>query len=167
MEGQDLFVLFRRIAMRTAPALLALMVISAPVAAQPASPAQGVANSDPSADIARRIADPALADKLAGAMQALGKAFLELPVGEVQAALEGRPATGADKRVTVRDLGRRDDPQFDRKFAAQLANARPMMEQSFKAMGQALPAITQSLRQAGEALERAAANMPDPAYPRR
>lgn len=153
--------------MRTAPALLALIVISAPLAAQPAAPAQGAANSDPSAEIARRIADPAIADKLAGAMQALGKAFLDLPVGEVKAALEGRPATAADKRVTIRDLGRRDDPQFDRKFAAQLANARPMMEQSLKAMGQALPAITQSLRQAGEAVERAAANMPDPTYPRR
>ena len=149
--------------MRTAPALLALMLISAPVAAQPAAQAA----PDPSADITRRLADPATADKLARAMQALGQAFLDLPVGEVQAALEGRPATPVDKRLTVRDLGRRDDPQFDRKFAAQLANAGPMMQQGVKAFGAALPAITQSLRQAGEAVERAAANMPDPTYPKR
>ena len=149
--------------MRTAPALLALMFISAPVAAQPAAPVK----PDPSAEIARHIADPVTADRLAGAMQALSKAFLNLPVGEVQAALEGRPATAAEKRLTVRDVGRRDDPQFDRKFAAQMANARPMVQQSLKAIGQALPAITQSLKQAGEAIERAAANMPDPTYPRR
>jgi len=149
--------------MRSAPALLALIMISAPVTAQPAGPV----TSDPSADIARRIADPATADKVARAMQALGKAFLELPVGEIQAAMEGRPVTAADKRVTVRDLGRRDDPQFDRKFAAQLSNAGPMMQQGLKAMATALPAITQSLKQAGEAVERAAANMPDPTYPKR
>lgn len=149
--------------MHTAPALLALMFISAPLAAQPAAPVR----SDPSADIARHIADPATADRLAGAMQALGQAFLNLPVGEVQAALEGRTATAGDKRLTVRDLGRRDDPQFDRKFSEQLANARPMMQQSLKAIGNALPAITKSLKEAGEAVERAAANMPDPTYPRR
>jgi hypothetical protein len=137
--------------------------IAQPTPTQPAAPAQ----RDPTADIARRVADPATADKLARSMQALGKALLDLPVGEVQAALEGRRVTSADKRLTVRDLGRRDDPQFDRKFAAQLANAGPMMQQGLKAIGEALPAITQSLMQAGEAVERAAANMPDPTYPRR
>ncbi len=30
-------------------------------------------------------------------MQALSRAFLNLPVGEVQAAVEGRPPTPADK----------------------------------------------------------------------
>ena len=150
--------------MRTAPALLAFLFISAPVAAQPAPPP---VKPDPTADIARHIADPATADKLARTMQALSKAFLNLPVGEVQAALEGRPPTAAEKRLTVRDVGRRDDPQFERKFAEQMATVGPMMQQSLKAVGSALPAITQSLKQAGEAIERAAANMPDPTYPRR
>ena len=149
--------------MRTAPALLALTFVSAPLAAQPAAQVK----PDPSADISRHIADPATADKLARTMQALSKAFLNLPVGEVQAALEGRPATAAEKRLTVRDVGRRDDPQFDRKFAEQMATMGPMMQQSLKAVGSALPAITQSLKQASEAIERAAANMPDPTYPRR
>lgn len=149
--------------MRIAPALIAATLLSAPAAAQAVAPA----TVNPTTDIARQIADPTTADKLARAMQALGKAFLELPVGELQAALEGRPAAPADKRITVRDLGRRDDPQFDRRFAEQMANARPMVQQSLKAIGQALPAITQSLKQAGDAVERAAANMPDPTYPRR
>lgn len=149
--------------MRTAAASLALLMLSAPAAAQPAAPAA----PDPSVEAAQRIADPATADKLARMMQSFGKAVLDLPVGELQAAVEGRAATAADKRLTVRDVGRRDDPDFDRKFAAQLAQARPMVQQSLKAIGAALPAITQSLRQASEAVERAAANMPDPNYPRR
>lgn len=153
--------------MRTAPALLALMFVAAPAAAQTAAPAPRIAAPDPSAEMARRIADPATADKLARAMQALGKALLDLPVGEVRAAMEGRPATPADKRLTVRDMGRRDDPQFDSKFSQQLANAGPMMQHSLKVLGSALPAMTQSLKQAGDAIERAAANMPDPTYPKR
>ena len=32
----------------------------------------------------------------------MSKAFLNLPVGEVEAAVEGRPVTSADKRRTVR-----------------------------------------------------------------
>jgi hypothetical protein len=145
--------------MRTATAFLALLMVSAPLAAQPAA--------DPTAAVARQIADPATADRLAGAMQALGKALLDLPVGDMKAALEGRPATAADKKLTVRELGRRDDPGFEREFAAQLANARPMVQQSLKVLGTALPAVTKSLRAAGEAVERAAANMPDPTYPKR
>lgn len=153
--------------MRAAPPLLVLLFIAAPAGAQTAAPAPRIATPDPSAEMARRIADPATADKLARAMQALGKAFLDLPVGEFQAAMEGRPVTPADKRLTVRDMARRDDPRFDRNFSQQLANAGPMMQQGLKALGSALPAITQSMKQAGEAIERAAANMPDPTYPRR
>jgi hypothetical protein len=42
-----------------------------------------------------------------------------------------------------------------------------MMEQSLKALSGALPAMMQGLQQAGQALERATANMPDPTYPKR
>ena len=37
-----------------------------------------------------QLTDPTTADKLASAMEALTKALLDLPVGEVQAAVEGR-----------------------------------------------------------------------------
>ena len=75
--------------------------------------------------------------------------------------------TAADRRMTVRDAGRRDDPAFDAKFAAQMARTRPIVEQSLKTLGTTLPAVVHGLREAGEAVERAAANMPDPTYPKR
>jgi hypothetical protein len=100
-------------------------------------------------------------------MQVLSKAFLDLPVGEVQAAVEGRTPTAAERRMTVRDVARRDDPNFDRNFQRQIAQTGPMVRQSMAAMSQALPAVMQGLQQAGKALERAAANMPDPTYPKR
>jgi hypothetical protein len=67
----------------------------------------------------------------------------------------------------VRDLGRRDDPNFDRKFQEQIAATTPMIQQSMKALADALPAMMQGLQQAGRAIERARANMPDPTYPKR
>jgi hypothetical protein len=118
-------------------------------------------------EVQRALSDPATIDRMANTMQALSKAFLQLPVGEVQAAMEGRKPTQAEKRMTVRDLGRRDDKQFDRHVQEQIAGARPMIEQSMKAMAAALPAMMKSMEEAGNAMERAVANMPDPTYPKR
>ena len=108
-----------------------------------------------------------MADRLTNAMQVMSKAFLDLPAGEVQAALEGRRATPAEKRMTVRDMARRDDPNFDRNFQRQIAQTGPAIRQGMRAMSEALPAMMQGLTQAQHALERAAANMPDPTYPKR
>ena len=134
-----------------------------------ASPALAQAAPTPpeTAQIERALNDPAMADRLTNAMQVMSKAFLDLPAGEVQAALEGRRATPAEKRMTVRDMARRDDPNFDRNFQRHIAQSGPMIRQSMRAMSQALPAMMQGLTQAQHALERAAANMPDPTYPKR
>ena len=114
-----------------------------------------------------QLTDPATGDRLADAMQAISHAFLNLPVGEVQAAVEGRPATRADKRLTVRELARRDDPNFDRNLERRIAEARPKIQASMRALATALPQVMQSLHQAREAIQRATANMPDPNYPKR
>ena len=153
--------------MRTSTSLilLPLMIAAAPAFAQTPAPAPVAPVRGP--EVQRALADPAMAEKLANAMQALSKAFLNLPVGEVQAALEGRKPTAAERRMTVRDMGRRDDPNFERNFQRQMAQSRPMIEASMRALAQALPAMMQGLQQAGQALERATANMPDPTYPKR
>ena len=149
--------------MRLSFALIPLLIWAAPALAQePAEPAPGSQIQVPS-----ELRDPATADKLANAMQALSKAFLELPVGEVQAAVEGRKPTAAEKKLTLRDVSRRTDPNFERDFRRQMAEAKPKIEQSMKALADALPSMMQGLRQAQQSLERAAANMPDPTYPKR
>jgi hypothetical protein len=146
--------------MRNPVLVFPLLMIAAPAAAQ-TPPMQ------PPADMQRVLSDPATADRLANVMQALSNAFLNLPVGEVQAAVEGRPATPAEKRLTVRDMGRRDDPNFDRNFQRQMAQTRPMIRQSMKAMQTALPAMIHGLEEAGQAMDRAVQNMPRPDYPKR
>ena len=142
--------------MRTALALLPLLMAAAPVAA--AAPQQ-----QPQPQVPPQLSDPAMVDRLAGTMQAMSRAFLDLPVGEIEAAVEGRPPTPADRNRTLRS----ENPNLDREVQAQIAQARPMIRQSMKAIADALPAVMKSLHEARESIERAAANMPDPNYPKR
>jgi hypothetical protein len=132
---------------------LPLLLCAGPALAQAAPPAGQI--------------DPAAADKLANGVQALSKALLDIRVGELQAALDGREATPAEKKVTVRDVARSRDPDFDRHFQQQIAQVGPALRQSVEALNDALPQLMQSLEQAQKSLERAAANMPDPNYPKR
>ena len=148
--------------MRSHLMLIPLLVCAAPAVAQ--APAAPVA---PPPEIQRALNDPAMADRLTAVMQALTKSFLNLPVGEVEAALEGRRPTAAERRVTVRDVGRRDDPNFERDLERQIAQSGPIMRHSMKALSEALPAMMKSMADAGKALERATANLPDPTYPKR
>ena len=133
-----------------------LLLIATPAMAQPAPP-----------QLPPELTDPATTQKLTNAMQALSRAFLDVRVGEVRAALEGRPATPSERRMTVRDMARRDDPDFDRRMEQQIANVGPMMQRSMNALNEALPAVMQSLTEAQKSIERAVANIPDPTYPRR
>ena len=143
--------------MRTSLMLLPLLIAASPAAAQTA----------PAAQLPPELTDPATAAKLADMMQALSKSFMNLPAGELQAIAEGRKPSAKEKRMTVRDMGRADNKNFDRDFQQQIAHSGPMMQAGMKALGQALPSMMQGMEQAGEALERAATNMPSPTYPKR
>ncbi|HEU4809655.1 MAG TPA: hypothetical protein VFS69_03255 [Sphingomicrobium sp.] len=135
--------------------VLPLLAIAAPAVAQ--------AQPQPEAiQIPPELTDPATAAKLANMAKAMSDAFLDLPVGEIQAAAEGRKPTAREERMTVRDMGRRDNPNFDRDINRQMAQAGPMIQQSMNAFAQALPAMNQALSQIAVAVERAAANMPRP-----
>lgn len=138
--------------MRKALILLPLALFAAPAWAQ-----------SNAIQLPPELTDPQTADRLSDAMQALSKIVLDLKVGEVQAALEGRRATPAEKKMTIRDLGHVDDKQLQRK----IAEARPQIEQSMKALQKSLPELMSSLEQAQHSLDRAVANIPDPTYPKR
>jgi len=53
--------------------------------------------------------------------------------------MEGRQPTPAERNLTVSDLARRNDPQFDRHLQQQIAATKPKIEQSIHALNQALP----------------------------
>jgi len=138
--------------MRYAFALIPMGILAAPAVAQSAPP-----------QVPPQLTDPRTLDRVTDAMQAVSQAFLDMPVGNVEAALEGRPATPADRSRRVRDL----EPGLDRQVQTQVAQARPMIRQGAKALSDALPQMMQGIQQVQQSLERAAANMPDPNYPKR
>ena len=149
--------------MRIRHVLLPLSLCAAPALAQPLPPPP----PPPLVQLPPELTDPATADRLTDAMQSLSEALLDMRVGNIKAAVEGRRATPAERRMTVRDLARRDDPDFDRHLHQQIAAARPKLQQGIRAMNQALPEVTEDLQRAQAAIARALANMPDPNYPRR
>ena len=140
--------------MRTALILLPATLIAAPACAQPQAPDV--------AQVQRQLTDPALTDKLTDVMHALSNAFLNLPVGEVQAAIEGRPVTPADRGRTVRTETHLNQQQLDR----QIADSRVAMQAGMRAMAAALPGMVKGLTDAQHELERAPTNMPSPNYPK-
>jgi hypothetical protein len=142
--------------MRKILIVLPALLWACPAMAQEAAP-----------QIPPELTDPATVHKLAGTLQILSQAVLNMRVGGVEAALEGREATPQERDLTVRDLARRKDPDFDRHLQQKVASVGPELERNMLAMQRALPEMMRSLRNAQKSLERAAANLPDPTYPKR
>ena len=143
--------------MRLFVATLIASLIAAPALAapRPAKPA-------PIA-IPPELSDPALADQLGRVTGVLAKAMLDMPVGEMEAAIENRPATPADRARKVRDVAGMDEQTV----AAETAASGKTMQAMTKALVASLPAVLASMDGARKALEKATANLPDPTYPKR
>jgi len=148
--------------MRLHVVALPLAFAAAPLAAQQPAPRVQA----PSADEMRlppELSDPRLADRLVDTLQVLSKAFLSMPAGEVEAALEGRPATTADRRKTIASETGMSEAELKQK----LDESRPAMASAQKALVAAIPAMMKGFAEARKELEKAAVNMPQPGYPRR
>jgi hypothetical protein len=137
---------------------LPLMALAAPAAA---APERAIS------DIPPELTSPETAQKLGKMAGVLSKALLDLEVGEIAAAAEGREASPAEKRRTVRDLAAKGDPDLERDIERQVAAAGPMISRSMKAMSAALPALIRAMEGVADEMERATANLPQPGYPRR
>jgi hypothetical protein len=145
--------------MRIVSIFLPATLVAAPALAQTPAP--------PPSAIELVLADPATADRVAGAMHGLSKALLNLPVGEVEAAIDGRPATAADKQRTVRDIGRANDPDFERSLDRQIAGSRVALRSGMQAIAKAVPAMTRAISDMSREMEQVLGNLPRPNYPAR
>ena len=111
------------------------------------------------------LTDPAMADQLGRVAGVVTKSLMDMPVGEIEAAIEGRPATRADRRRTVGDsIG---DPWIAQRIADETAASGRTMQAATKALAGSLPAILRAVEGARGEIERAIGNLPDPTYPRR
>jgi hypothetical protein len=113
------------------------------------------------------LTDPSVIHQLAGTLDDLSRALMNVRIGEARAALEGRDASPRERNMTVGDYARRNDPNFDRHLHQQIASVEPQVQRGVQAVNHALPAVMQALGDAERAVDRAIANMPDPTYPRR
>lgn len=147
--------------MRISVFVAPLALIASPALAQQPAPAPAPAPQQ--IVVPPELTDPQMADRLGDMMQAMSKAFLDLPVGEIAAAAEGREPTRADRRRTVRSETR----MSERELKQRIDQARPAMQASMKALAEALPAMMKGLTEAAESMERATANLPQPDYPKR
>ena len=144
------------VAMRKILIVLPLLLCASPALAQDAPP-----------QIPPELTDPATVHRLAGTMQALSQALLNIRVGEIRAGIEGREPTPLEKHVTLHDLARMKDPNFDRDYQEKVASVGPQLERSMTEMQRTLPRVMQDLKSAQRSIERAVSNLPDPTYPER
>ena len=138
--------------------LMALPLVLIPVPAM-AAPAEA-----PQTQIPPELSDPAVADRLTRALGPLSRALMNMPVGELEAALAGREPTAADRSKRLSDhIG----PEGQRELETTIAAAGPQMRAMQKALVASLPAIMSALGNVEKELEQATANLPDPTYPKR
>lgn len=140
--------------MRAYRIALPLMIAATPAMAAPKD-----------VQLPREFTDPAMADKLGRMAGVLTRSLMDMPVGELEAAVQGRPVTDADKAKRVRDsIG---GPEAEQRVQAEVAQSGRQMQAMSKALVASLPALMAALDQVQRQLERAAANIPDPTYPKR
>ena len=144
--------------MRKTLIILPLLLSATPAVAQEAPPAF---------ELPRELTDPEAQMRLAAKLQAISSALLNVRVGDVGAAIEGREATPAERNGTVGDMIRRKDPNFDRDVAREVATVGPKIQRSVQAINRTLPRVMRDVADAQRSIDRAVSNLPDPTYPQR
>src|SRR5688572_24353032 len=145
--------------MRALLIALPLMMAATPAQAQAARSPRDAPTLPP------ELSDPAMADKLGKMMGTLTRALMDMPVGELEAAAQGREPTAADRSRRVGDhIG---GPNAEREVEAKVAASGRQMQAMTRALVASLPSIMASLEGVERELERATANLPDPNYPKR
>jgi hypothetical protein len=144
--------------MRKILMIIPLLFVASPAFAQDGQPAFHL----PSA-----LTDPAAQMRLAAKLQSISSALLNVKVGEVAAALDGRNASSAERNVTLGDMVRRKDPNFDRDVAREVATVGPKIQHGMEVLSRTLPRVMHDAADAQKSIDRAVANLPDPGYPQR
>jgi hypothetical protein len=142
--------------MRKILILVPLLFASAPAFAQAAAP---------TVELPRELTSPQAAMGFAMKFQAISDALLNVRVGEIGAALEGREATPRERNTTVRDIVHRQDPNFEQHFRQKVATVGPEVVRSIQAVNRALPQVLGEAQRLQKSVERAVGNLPDPTYP--
>jgi|SRR5579884_553849 len=145
-------------AMRKTLIILPLLLAASPAFAQ---------DAPRTIKLPSELTDPEAQMRLAAKLQSISSALLNLKVGDVKAALEGREATAAERNVTVGDIVRKKDPNFDRDVAREVATVGPKIQRGMETLNRTLPRVMRDVADAQKSIDRAVSNLPDPSYPQR
>lgn len=144
--------------MRLGIVLLSFVALAVPAQAAPDRDLQ---------KIQRALNDPSTAQRINRSIDGLTDVLMSLKVGALQAALEGREPTAADHEMTLGQIESHKGPQAEAELRAKIRAAGPAIAGGMNAIANALPAMSRVLEDMERAIDKAAANMPDPAYPKR
>lgn len=145
--------------MRKTLILLPLLLSATPAFAQDAPP--------PAVQLPRELTDPQAAMKLAVKLQGLSNALMNVKVGELTSALNGREPTPRERNLTVRDLVHQHDPNFEMHVQQKVATVGPKVMHAMQTLQRTLPRVMHDVNDAQKSLDRALSNLPDPTYPQR
>jgi hypothetical protein len=146
--------------MRALLILAPLMMAASPALAAPPPPPPSPLPALPPV-----LTDPRMADQLGRIAGALTRSLMDVRMGEVEAAIEGRPVTRADRQRTLRDeIGGRSP---ERSVEQQAAASGRAIQAVTRAVAGSLPAIIGAVEGAAADIDRATGNLPSPVYPRR
>ena len=154
-------------------AAAALGAAAPAIAQQPAStPGNQAATTAPRPDprdeeLRRNMPDPAelkaMGDVAARAMEAM----MDVPIGPLREAVEGRKLSRKEREETLGDVARRDDRQFKERMRGQMGVASIAMAALMEQMVTIAPVLRNTLEDVSRRVEDAARAAPQRPYERK
>lgn len=117
--------------------------------------------------IIRSVPGPQEIERVGDVTAATVDAILDVPIGPLREAIEGRRLSRREREETLGDHARRDDPYFRERMRDQITIAGAAVGVLAEQMAVMTPVLRQTLEDAQRRVEEAARGMPPRDYDRR
>jgi hypothetical protein len=141
----------------------AVLTVAAPAfAQQPASSAAAAtAPLDPrDEELRRNLPDPAELKAMGEVAARAMEAMMDVPIGPLREAVEGRKLSRRERQETLGDVARRDDPEFKERMRDQMGVASVAMAALMEQMVTIAPVLRNTLEDVARRTEEAARQIP-------
>jgi len=133
-----------------------------------AAPAQRTQPVDPrDEEVVRNLPRQQDVERIGDVVDATVGAVLQVPVGPIKEAIEGRKLSRREREETLGDVASKDDPYFRERMRDQIAVAGVAMEVLAEQMAVMTPIFRRTLEDVERRVEDAARGLPPRDYDRR
>jgi hypothetical protein len=101
------------------------------------------------------VIEPGQVQAMAGAVDRLLGAVMDLPIGGIAAAVDPMNRGGVHPGATVRDMATRDDPYAEQRLRAEIRGASRSAGAMTEALARVMPVLERSIEEAGREIEAA------------